>query len=95
MFIYYAGVVENTHEHEDSSRASPAASQTCAEKDSTVGTLMDLYEKTAYGSGILADVTLNPHLDISAAVAPLELVLSCCHAKSARCTRRRIPPACI
>ena len=41
---------------------------------------MDLNEKMAYGSGTLADVTLNPNLEMSAAGAPVELRTKCCHA---------------
>ena len=42
-------------------------------KKDSISTLMDLHEKLACASGILADVTLKPNLEISPAGASLEL----------------------
>ena len=58
-----ASVVENTHQHKYFYFESrePDEVPHWVEKDST-STLMDLHEKMACASGILADVTLNPNL---------------------------------
>ena len=56
-----AGVDENTHEYKYFESREPDEVPHWDEKDS-ISTLMDLNEKMACGSGILADVTLNPNL---------------------------------
>ena len=56
-----ASVVEKTHEHTYFESREPVEVPHWDEKDST-STLMDLHEKMACASGILADVTLNPNL---------------------------------
>ena len=56
-----AGVVKNTHEYKYFESREPVEVPHWDEKDS-ISTLMDLNEKMACGSGILADVTLNPNL---------------------------------
>ena len=56
-----ASVVENMHQHTYFESREPDEVPHWDEKDS-ISTLMDLNEKMACGSGILADVTLNPNL---------------------------------
>ena len=56
-----AGVVKNTHEYKCFESREPDEVPYWVKKDS-ISTLMDLHEKMAYESGILADVTLNPNL---------------------------------
>ena len=56
-----ASVDKNTHEHKYFESREPDEVPHWVEKDST-STLMDLHEKMACASGILADVTLNPNL---------------------------------
>ena len=56
-----AGVVKNTHEYKFFESREPGEVPHWVEKDCT-STLMDLHEKMACVSGILADVTLNPNL---------------------------------
>ena len=56
-----AGVVDKTHEHKFFESREPSEVPHWVKKDS-ISTLMDLHEKMACGSGILADVTLNPNL---------------------------------
>ena len=56
-----ASVDKNTHEHKYFEPREPDEVPHWVEKDST-STLMDLHEKMACASGILADVTLNPNL---------------------------------
>ena len=55
-----AGVVKNTHEHKYFESREPVEVPHWDEKDS-IRTLIDLNEKMACGSGIQADVTLNPN----------------------------------
>ena len=56
-----AGVVKNTHEYKYFESREPGEVPHWVKKDS-ISTLMDLHEKLACASGILADVTLNPNL---------------------------------
>ena len=56
-----AGVVDKTHEHKFFESREPGEVPHWVKKDS-ISTLMDLHEKMACVSGILADVTLNPNL---------------------------------
>ena len=56
-----AGVVDKTHEHKFFESREPGEVPHWVKKDCT-STLMDLHEKVACASGILADVTLNPNL---------------------------------
>ena len=56
-----AGVVDKTHEHTFFESREPGEVPHWVKKDCT-STLMDLHEKIACVSGILADVTLNPNL---------------------------------
>ena len=56
-----AGVVKNTHEYKCFESREPGEVPHWVKKDS-ISTLMDLHEKMACASGILADVTLNPNL---------------------------------
>ena len=56
-----AGVVKNTHEYKCFESREPGEVPHWVKKDS-ISTLMDLHEKLACASGILADVTLNPNL---------------------------------
>ena len=56
-----AGVVDKTHEHNFFESREPGEVPHWVKKDS-ISTLMDLHEKLACASGILADVTLNPNL---------------------------------
>ena len=56
-----ASVVDKTHEHKYFESREPGEVTHWVEKDCT-STLMDLHDKMACASGILADVTLNPNL---------------------------------
>ena len=56
-----AGVVNKTHEYKYFESREPGEVPHWVKKDS-ISTLMDLHEKLACASGILADVTLNPNL---------------------------------
>ena len=56
-----ASVDENTHEAKYFESREPGEVPHWVKKDS-ISTLIDLHEKMACGSGILADVTLNPNL---------------------------------
>ena len=67
-----ADVVEKTHQDKYFESLEPGRVPHWVEKD-TISTLMDLDEKIAYSSGIVADVTLSPNLEISPASASLEL----------------------
>ena len=72
-----ASVVDKTHEHKYFESREPGEVPHWVKKDS-ISTLIDLHEKMACGSGILADVTLNPSLGIFIAGASLERCTKCC-----------------